>query len=293
MKLEKSKFCFIIIGLITLTIGVFAFYLLPEKYLYDALLIYNDPYNEKGYVGSYPVSMWFYDFFMLNKLPFPLIAVIQISIIFWLFFKQGIPKNFNKLYFSNVLIWFSLLAIAAYISIPSKEFINILFAFVVVYFLRKKLKQTKTGIFFVFLLFFLYGFWFRPYYLLVPIIAIASFFISKIKSIHKTTNIIISTILIAVFMSLSYGLIEGEFMSQSTREALNEKRLGREDSQTLILSPIKTDSFIGESIGIIYGYFSESNSYFLILFIFFIIILFTHKQNIVRLKNSEENKIKL
>ena len=36
MKLEKSKFCFIIIGLITLTIGVFAFYLLPEKYLYDA-----------------------------------------------------------------------------------------------------------------------------------------------------------------------------------------------------------------------------------------------------------------
>jgi glycerol-3-phosphate acyltransferase PlsY len=31
----------------------------------------------------------------------------------------------------------------------------------------------------------------------------------------------------------------------------------------------------------------------MLLFIFFIIILFTHKENIVRLKNSKENKIKL
>jgi glycerol-3-phosphate acyltransferase PlsY len=31
----------------------------------------------------------------------------------------------------------------------------------------------------------------------------------------------------------------------------------------------------------------------LILFIFLIIILYTHRENIVRLKNSEESKIKL
>ena len=43
----------------------------------------------------------------------------------------------------------------------------------------------------------------------------------------------------------------------------------------------------------LYGYFFEINNYSMLLFIFFIIILFTHKENIVRLKNSRENKIKL
>ena len=36
-----------------------------------------------------------------------------------------------------------------------------------------------------------------------------------------------------------------------------------------------------------------NNNFSLILFIFFIIILYTHRENIVRLKNSEESKIKL
>jgi acyl phosphate:glycerol-3-phosphate acyltransferase len=36
-----------------------------------------------------------------------------------------------------------------------------------------------------------------------------------------------------------------------------------------------------------------NNNFSLILFIFFIIILYTHRENIVRLKNSEEIKIKL
>ena len=43
----------------------------------------------------------------------------------------------------------------------------------------------------------------------------------------------------------------------------------------------------------LYAYFFENNNFSLILFIFFIIILFTHKENIQRLKNSTENKIKL
>ena len=43
----------------------------------------------------------------------------------------------------------------------------------------------------------------------------------------------------------------------------------------------------------LYGYFFEINNYSMLLFIFFVIILFTHRENIVRLKNSRENKIKL
>ena len=44
---------------------------------------------------------------------------------------------------------------------------------------------------------------------------------------------------------------------------------------------------------LLYAYFFGNDNYSLILFIFFIIILYTHRENIVRLKNSKENKIKL
>ena len=43
----------------------------------------------------------------------------------------------------------------------------------------------------------------------------------------------------------------------------------------------------------IYAYFFNDNNYSLILFIFLVIIIYTHRENIVRLKNSKENKIKL
>ena len=52
-------------------------------------------------------------------------------------------------------------------------------------------------------------------------------------------------------------------------------------------------SMISTLIVFLYSYFFENNNFSLILFIFFIIILYTHRENIVRLKNSSENKIKL
>ena len=52
-------------------------------------------------------------------------------------------------------------------------------------------------------------------------------------------------------------------------------------------------SMTSSLIVFLYGYLLQNNNYSLILFIFFIIILFTHKENIVRLKKSKENKIKL
>ena len=51
-------------------------------------------------------------------------------------------------------------------------------------------------------------------------------------------------------------------------------------------------SIISSLIVFVYSYFYIYN-FSLILFIFFIIIIFTHRENIVRLKNSEESKIKL
>ena len=51
-------------------------------------------------------------------------------------------------------------------------------------------------------------------------------------------------------------------------------------------------SILSSLIIFLYAFFVD-NDYSLILFIFFIFIIFTHKENIVRLKNSNENKIKL
>ena len=51
-------------------------------------------------------------------------------------------------------------------------------------------------------------------------------------------------------------------------------------------------SIISSLIVFVFSFFF-SNNFSLILFIFFIIILYTHRENIVRLKNSEESKIKL
>lgn len=52
-------------------------------------------------------------------------------------------------------------------------------------------------------------------------------------------------------------------------------------------------SIVSTFIIFLYSYFFENNNFSLILFIFFITILYTHRENIVRLKNSSENKIKL
>ena len=51
-------------------------------------------------------------------------------------------------------------------------------------------------------------------------------------------------------------------------------------------------SIISSLIVFVYSYFFINN-FSLILFIFFVIIVYTHRENIVRLKNSEESKIKL
>ena len=51
-------------------------------------------------------------------------------------------------------------------------------------------------------------------------------------------------------------------------------------------------SIISSLIVFVYSFFFIKN-FSLILFIFFVIIIYTHRENIVRLKNSEESKIKL
>ena len=64
-------------------------------------------------------------------------------------------------------------------------------------------------------------------------------------------------------------------------------------SLSLLFRFASLSSMVSTLIVFLYAYFFKINSNTLILFIFFIIILFTHKENIIRLKSSRENKIKL
>jgi len=52
-------------------------------------------------------------------------------------------------------------------------------------------------------------------------------------------------------------------------------------------------SMASSLIVFVYSYFFENNFFLLILFVFFILILYSHRENIVRLKNFKEDKIKL
>ena len=64
-------------------------------------------------------------------------------------------------------------------------------------------------------------------------------------------------------------------------------------SLSLLFRFASLSSMISALIVFIYAYLFEMNYNSLILFIFFVMILFTHRENILRLKNSTENKIKL
>ena len=61
---------------------------------------------------------------------------------------------------------------------------------------------------------------------------------------------------------------------------------------SFLLRYASLSSIISSLIVFVYSYFFINN-FSLILFIFFVIIIYTHRENIVRLKNSEESKIKL
>ena len=61
---------------------------------------------------------------------------------------------------------------------------------------------------------------------------------------------------------------------------------------SLLFRYASLSSIISSLIVFVYSYFFINN-FSIILFIFFVIIIYTHRENIVRLKNSEESKIKL
>jgi len=170
--------------------------------------------------------------------------------------KIGIPDNFEKLNIKNVLVYLGLFMMAIFMSMPSKEFITFLYVSLIVFLYKNKRVSFRLSFFLSMLLLALFGIFYRPYFLLLPIIACGMYFVSLITFKNKTGTTIFYGLLIAIFLSLSYGVLKGHYFSEVSMEVIDSSRMGSADSNSMIILLVKPDTWYGESIGIVHGFFT-------------------------------------
>jgi len=256
MRIEKRTF-FIILSIFLILFGFIFPFILPDKFYFDSEHIIADPFNEKGLLnGSYGFTILFYSITGLSKLPYSIIAIIQLMILFILLYKVGIPKHFSKLSIKNCLMYLAFLMITIFIGQPSKEFITFIFIALIVYTFQCNYLSFGIAILISSLLFFLFGYLFRPYFSFIPFISLAIYSITNIRFKNRWIFSIFLGISIIVVLSLTYKIIKGDFLSQVTRENLNELRLNEEEvnADTMILSPIPITNIFTEAFATIYGF---------------------------------------
>ncbi|WP_348800195.1 hypothetical protein [Flavobacterium adhaerens] len=254
--IKRNTAFFILLFVINLLVSVVAFYILPKKFFYDATIIALDKGNEIGFIGSYPLTILFYKITGLRYLPYPIIALIQFPILMFVLYKIGVPNQFEKLNVKNGIIYLGILMMAIFMSMPSKEFITFLFISSIVFLFINEKEFSKWMVIKALLLLSIFGVFYRPYFLLIAIIALVMYGAILINFKNKTFAAIFYGILVAVFLSLSYGLVTGEYFSEISREVVNSGRIGSVDANSSIISPIKPDTWYGETVGILYGFFS-------------------------------------
>ncbi len=256
LLIKKSTAAFLLIASANLVVAFLAFFVLPPKFFYDTAIIIYDKYNEIGYFGSYPLTILFYKIIGFRSLPFPIIALIQFPILMYILYKIGIPDNFEKVNIKNLLAYLGIFMIAIFISMPSKEFITYLFIALIVFVCQKGGFSFRKTIMITIVLLIVFGALYRPYFALIPIVGGGMYLVSFINFKNKTVMTIFYGLLIAVFLSLSYGVLKGKYFSEISREMINSTRIGSVDANSIITSPVKTDTWYGEIIGIFYGFFT-------------------------------------
>ncbi|OXA80608.1 hypothetical protein SAMN05444397_105139 [Flavobacterium aquidurense] len=256
LLIKKSTAAFLLIASANLVVAVLAFFVLPPKFFYDTAIIIYDKYNEIGYFGSYPLTILFYKIIGFRYLPFPIIALIQFPILMYILYKIGIPENFEKVNIKNLLVYLSIFMIAIFISMPSKEFITYLFIAILIFLCKNERFSYRKTIILSTLLLIVFGALYRPYFALIPVVGGGMYLVSFINFKNKTITTIFYGVLIAVFLSLSYGVLKGKYFSEISREVVNSTRLASSDANSIITSPVKTDNWYGEIIGIFYGFFT-------------------------------------
>jgi hypothetical protein len=256
LVIKKNKAAFLLLFVINLLTALIAFYVLPKRFFYDAIIIAYDKGNEIGYFGSYPLTILFYKITGLRYLAFPLIALIQFPFLAFILYKIGIPKQFQILNIKNSLVYLGFFMMAIFMSMPSKEFITFSYLSLIVFIVQNQKITFKQTIVLSIILLIIFGAFYRPYFVLLPIIAIGMYGVSFVNFKNKTITTIFYGVLIAVFLSLSYGLVKGKFLSESSREVVNSLRSVSQDANSMIVSPLKPDTWYGEMVGIVYGFFS-------------------------------------
>ncbi|WP_281636820.1 hypothetical protein [Flavobacterium marginilacus] len=254
--IKRSSFAFLLLAAVNLSVAVFSFYILPKKFFYDATIIALDRGHEIGFIGSYPLTILFYKITGLRYLPYPIIGLIQFPILMFVLYKIGIPNDFQKLTIKNGIVYLGIFMTAVFMSMPTKEFITYLFISLIIFLFLNEKNSFRKVLFTVFFLLAIFGVFYRPYFFLIPIIATGMYGAILINFKNKIFAVIFYGLLTAVFLSLIYGIVEGQYFSGISREVVNSGRIGSADANSAIISPIKPDTWYGETIGVFYGFFS-------------------------------------
>jgi len=72
------------------------------------------------------------------------------------------------------------------------------------------------------------------------------YWVTCIKIPNRTFATLFYGIAIIIFLSLSYGFVQGHFFSEQSRELINSVRMGSVDANSSIVSPVKADTWYGE-----------------------------------------------
>ncbi len=256
MKIELNRFTFLLISLFGIAVSSLAYFILPARFFFDTHIYINDPGNEIGFKGSYPLTILFYNITGLKYLHFSIIGVIQYSVLALMLYKIGIPKRFGYISIKNILVYFGFLMMAIFIAMPTKEFLNFLFVGGIVFLFKNRKYSLRKTIFIATLMLVIYSVFFRQYYIFVAALPFVMYTVAKIKIKNKRILSITTGVLVIIILSLSYGVVKGKFMSEEIRYGVNATRMNSENANSMIVSPIKPDSWYGESIGILYGFFS-------------------------------------
>jgi hypothetical protein len=253
---KKNKFIFLLLCISAWCIAIVVPLVFPGRFFGDALTIINGVVEE-GFSGSYEFATMFYRRTGLASVPFSVVAFVQFPILMYCLYKIGVPDDFHILTVKNVVTYLAILIMAVFISMPSKEFITFVYIAFIIYIFKSRKIPYYTSIVLSCLLLAFLGAFFRVYFLLMPIVAVGMFAVTFVKLKNKKFATFIYGMLIIIFLSFSYGLIKGEFLTESTRIFVNQHRpLTGEGSNSIITSPVDADTWYGEIFGILYGFFS-------------------------------------
>lgn len=252
MTVSKSKLVFWGLFAVNLVISILAYYVLPERFFNDANYIVDVNLHGVEKVGSYGFTIAFYELLYLSKLPYPVVAIIQFPILFYLLSKIGIPPRFDTVTAKNLIIYLSFFMLAIFVSMPSKEFITFIFLSIIPLLYQSRW-SVKSKVIVSVLLMFAFGAVFRIYFILIPIIALGMYAVSYIKFRNRVLAVFFYGIVLAIFLSFAHGVAKGRYLSDFSREHVNEDRR-YSNVNSMILSPVRADVWYGEAVSIFYGF---------------------------------------